>query len=86
MTGKFARISWSQDAQFTVAFSASEALLSGFSFTFYYPLVSRVDNWAQIANKIVALLKTEFFNTIGQNEPMRITDTAKKSQPCRIRR
>jgi len=31
------------------------------------PLVPTVRNAAQIANKIAALFKTEFFNSIGQN-------------------
>jgi len=36
-----------------------------FSYDFCYPLVPTVRNAAQIANKIVALFKTEFFNRIG---------------------
>ncbi len=37
-----------------------------FSYDFCYPLVHTVRNAVQIANKIAALFKTEFFNRIGQ--------------------
>ncbi len=42
MTGKFVRTFCSRDAHFVNAFSASEALLGGFSCAIYYPLVPRV--------------------------------------------
>ena len=42
----------------------SELRQAGFSYDFCYPLVSTVRNAAQIANKIAALFKTEFFNSI----------------------
>ena len=64
-TEKFVMNLIARAAQITVAFSASEALLGGFSLAIYHPLVSRVDKWAQIANEIFALFKTEFFNSIG---------------------
>jgi hypothetical protein len=69
-SGKFVRIFRSPDAHITVAFSASEALLGGFSCAIYHPLVSRVRKWAQIATEIVALFKTEFFNSIGRFLPL----------------
>ncbi len=58
-------------APFAVALLASEALLGGISCDFYYPLVSRVRNAAQIANEIAALFKTEFFNTIDPKRTSR---------------
>ncbi len=47
----------------------SELRQARFSCDFCYPLVPTVRNVAQIANKIVALFKTEFFNRIGRLPP-----------------
>ena len=49
---------------------------AGFSFDFCYPLVHTVRNVAQIANKIAAILKTEFFNRIGQKQSLISLDWA----------
>ena len=51
-------------ARITDQFCGSEVRQAGFSWDFYYPLITSVQNDAQIANEIVALFKSEFFNTI----------------------
>ena len=56
------------DARTTDQLRASEVHQAGFSSDFYYPLVPRVQNDAQIANEIAIDLKTEFFNSI---DPLR---------------
>ena len=61
---KFLEIFRSPGARITNQFCGSEVRQDGFSWAFYYPLVSSVRNDAQNANKIVALFKTEFFNSI----------------------
>ncbi len=51
-------------ARITDQFCGSEMRQAGFSWDFYYPLITSVQKYAQIANKIVALFKSEFFNSI----------------------
>jgi len=62
---KFLGIFRLPDARITDQFCGSEVRQAGFSWDFYYPLITSVQNDAQIANEIVALFKSEFFNTIG---------------------
>ena len=64
MTRKFIRIFRLPGAQVTDQLCRSELRQAGFSYDFCYPLVPTVRNAAQIANKIAALFKTEFFNRI----------------------
>ena len=51
-------------ARITDQFCGSEVRQAGFSWDFYYPLITSVQKYAQIANEIVALFKSEFFNSI----------------------
>ena len=57
-------------ARITDQLCGSESRQAEFSWDFYYPLVSTVRNAAQIANKIAAVFKTEFFNRIGQKRTL----------------
>ena len=66
MTRKFIGIFRLPGAQITDQLCRSELRQAEFSYDFCYPLVPTVRNAAQIANKIAALFKTEFFNRIGQ--------------------
>ena len=66
MIRKLKGIFRSPGARITDQLCHSELRQAGFSCDFCYPLVSTVRNAAQIANKIAALFKTEFFNRIGQ--------------------
>ena len=70
MTRKFIGIFQLPGAQTTDQLCRSELHQAGFSCDFCYPLVPTVLNAAQIANKIATLLKTEFFNRIGQLPPV----------------
>ena len=65
MTRKFIGIFRLPGAQISDQLCRSELRQAEFSYDFCYPLVPTVRNAAQIANKIVALFKTEFFNRIG---------------------
>ena len=65
MTRKFIGIFRLPGAQITDQLCRSELRQAEFSYDFCYPLVPTVRNAAQIANKIAALFKTEFFNRIG---------------------
>ncbi|VUX56279.1 protein of unknown function [uncultured Woeseiaceae bacterium] len=53
-------------ARITDQLCASEVHQAGFSWDLYYPLITSVQNYAQIASEIVAHFKTEFFNSIGR--------------------
>ncbi len=66
MTRKFIGIFQLPGAQITDQLCRSELHQAGFSYDFCYPLVPTVRNADQIANKIATLLKTEFFNRMGQ--------------------
>ncbi len=66
MTRKFIGNFRLPGAQITDQLCRSELRQAEFSYDFCYPLVPTVRNAAQIANKIAALFKTEFFNRIGQ--------------------
>ena len=66
MIRKFKGIFELPSARFTDQWCRSELRQAGFSCDFCYPLVHTVRNAAQIANKIPARFKTEFFNTIGR--------------------
>ena len=70
MTTKFIGIFRLPSAQSTDQLCRSELHQAGFTYDFCYPLVPTVRNAAQIANKIAALFKTEFFNSIGQKQPL----------------
>jgi len=69
MTRKLIGIFCPPGARIAGQLCGSESHQAGFSCDFYYPLVYTVRNVAQIANKIVALFKTEFFNRIGRLFP-----------------
>ncbi len=60
-------------ARITDQLCASEAHQAGFSYDFCYPLVHTVRNAVQIANKIAAHFKTEFFNRIDPKRSL-VTD------------
>jgi len=66
MIRKFKGIFQSPGARITDQLCRSESRQAGFSCGFCYPLVNTVLNVAQIANKIAAHFKTEFFNRISQ--------------------
>jgi hypothetical protein len=66
MIRKFKGIFQSPGARITDRLCRSESRQAGFSCDFYYPLVYTVRNDAQIANKILGVFKTEFFNRIGR--------------------
>jgi hypothetical protein len=61
---KFLGIFRLRGARITDQFCGSEVRQAGFSWDFYYPLITSVQKYAQIANEIVALFKSEFFNSI----------------------
>jgi len=69
MIRKFKGIFQSHGARITDQLCRSEWRQAGFSCGPYYLLVSTLRNAAQIANKITAHFKTEFFNRIGQKQP-----------------
>ena len=66
----------SPGARITDQLCRSESRQAGFSCGFCYPLVSTVLNAAQIANKIAAHFKTEFFNRIGTKRTSKNHDEA----------
>ncbi len=68
MIRKFKGISQSPGARITDQLCRSELRQAGFSCDFCYPLVHTVRNAAQIANKITAHFKTEFFNRIDPKQ------------------
>jgi len=70
MTRKFIGIFRLPSALTTDQLCRSELRQAGFSCDFCYPLVPTVRNAAQIANKIAALFKTEFFNRIDPKESL----------------
>ena len=65
MIRKFKEFLQSPGAQVTDQLCPSEVRQAEFSYDFCYPLVHTVRNAVQIANKIAAHFKTEFFNRIG---------------------
>jgi hypothetical protein len=71
MTRKFIGIFRLPGALTTDQLYRSELRQAGFSCDFCYPLVPTVRNAAQIANKIAAFFKTEFFIRI---DPKRTRD------------
>jgi hypothetical protein len=71
MTRKFIGIFRLPGALTTDQLYRSELRQAGFSCDFCYPLVPTVRNAAQIANKIAAFFKTEFFNRIGQKRTLK---------------
>jgi len=66
MTRKFIGIFRLPGAQITDQLCRSKLRQAEFSYDFCYPLVHTVRNTVQIANKIAAHFKTEFFNRIGR--------------------
>jgi hypothetical protein len=58
--------------------SRSELRQEGFSWGLHYLLVSTIRNQRQIANEKLAILKTEFFNRIGQEQTFVRRYTASK--------
>ena len=64
MVRKFKGIFESPGGRITNQLCRSELRQAGFSCDFCYPLVHTLRNAAQIANKIAAHFKTEFFNRI----------------------
>jgi len=73
MIRKFKGIFQSPGARITDQLCRSESRQAGFSCGFCYPLVNTVLNVAQIANKIAAHFKTEFFNRIGRKRTLKST-------------
>jgi hypothetical protein len=67
-TRKFIGIFQPPGARITDQLCRSESRQAEFSCDFCYPLVHTVRNVAQIANKIAAHFKTEFFNRIGRKQ------------------
>ncbi len=55
-------------ARAPVLLSRSELRQEGFSWELHYLLVSTIRIWRQIANEILPKFKTEFFNSIGQQQ------------------
>ncbi|MCH8945061.1 MAG: hypothetical protein IH910_09790 [Proteobacteria bacterium] len=72
MIRKFKEFLQSPGAQVTDQLCPSEVRQAEFSYDFCYPLVPTVRNAVQIANKIAAHFKTEFFNRIGRKLPFKI--------------
>ncbi len=78
---KFTRIFRLPGARVTDQSCRSESRQAGFSCDFCYPLVPTVLNVAKIANKIAAILKTEFFNRIGRKRTFDFVDFGASERP-----
>jgi hypothetical protein len=69
---KFKGIFQLPGARITDQLCRSELRQGGFSCGSYHPLVSRLRNAAKNANEIAPLFKTEFFNSIGQDQTLKV--------------